>query len=90
VPKPPSPDTHLDLRVVVSGIEQQVRVNLREPLSHAVREALRLSGNAGQPGDDWELRTDGGLLLDQDVRAGDSGLTDGQVVFLSPRAGAGG
>lgn len=90
MPKPPSPDNHLDLRVVVSGIEQQVRVNLSEPLSHAVREALRLSGNAGQPTDDWELRTDGGLLLDQDVRAGDSGLTDGQVVFLSPRAGAGG
>lgn len=90
MPKLPSSDNHLDLRVVVSGIEQQVRVNVHEPLGHAVREALRLSGNAGQPGEDWELRTDGGLLLDQGVRAGDSGLADGQVVFLSPRAGAGG
>lgn len=88
--KPPSPDNHLDLRVVVSGIEQQVRVNLSEPLGHAVREALRLSGSAGQRGEDWELRTEDGVLLNQDIRAGESRLTDGQLVFLSPRAGAGG
>lgn len=88
--KPPGTDNHLDLRVVVSGSEQQVRVNVHEPLGHAVREALRLSGNAGQPPEEWELRTDGGQLLDQAGRAGEAGLADGQVVFLSPRAGAGG
>lgn len=88
--KPPKADNHLDLRVVVSGSEQQVRVNVHEPLGHAVREALRLSGNSGQPAEDWELRTEAGLLLDQSARSGEAGLSDGQVVFLSPRAGAGG
>ncbi|MFG2055060.1 DUF2604 domain-containing protein [Micromonospora sp. NPDC048930] len=83
-------DNHLDLRIVVSGVEQQVRINNRESLGHAVREALRLSGNAGQPPEDWELRTEAGILLALDVRAEESGLSDGQILFLSPRAGAGG
>jgi len=84
------PDNHLDLRIVVSGVEQLVRINNREPLAQAVREALRQSGNAGQPPEDWELRTEAGVLLSMDVRADQSGLSDGQVLFLSPRAGAGG
>lgn len=84
------PDNHLDVRIVVSGVEQLVRINNRESLAHAVREALRLSGNAGQPPEDWELRTEAGVLLSMEIRAGQSGLSDGQVLFLSPRAGAGG
>jgi hypothetical protein len=88
--KPPKPDNHVDLLIVVSGAEQPVKVNVHEPLANAVREALRLTGNAGQPPEDWELRTDGGSLLDQSVTAGNAGLTDGQLLFLSPRAGAGG
>lgn len=88
--KPEKPDNHINLLIVVSGAEQHVTINPHEPLANVVREALRLTGNAGQPPEDWELRTDGGLLLDQGTSAGGVGLHDGQVLFLSPRAGAGG
>ncbi len=86
----PGQDQHLDLIVVVSGAPQRVRINHREPLSHAVREALRESGNSTRAGDEWELRTEDGALLDVDLRGDEAGLVDGQTLFLSPRAGAGG
>lgn len=86
----PQQDNHLDLVIVVSGAPQPVRVNNHQSLEHVVREALRESGNAGQPPEDWELRTEDGALLSLDVRAGDAGLHDGQTLFLSPKAGAGG
>jgi hypothetical protein len=84
------PDNHLDLVIVVSGAPVHVRVNNNETLQHAVREALRESGNQGQPPENWELRSETGQLLSLDVRAGNSGLVDGMTLFLSPKAGAGG
>lgn len=83
-------DRHIDLIIVVSGVPQQVRINQREPVSHAVREALRASGNPGQPPEDFELRNEDGALLDLNVRAEQAGLTDGMTLFLNPRAGVGG
>ncbi len=83
-------DQHLDLVIVVSGVPQPVRVNAREDLGHAVREALRLSGNPGQAPEEFELRTEDGVLLDLTVRAGQLGLVDGTTLFLNPRAGVGG
>ncbi len=84
------PDRHLDLVVVVSGQPQPVRINANQTLEHVVREALQRSGNHGQPPADWELRTENGTLLDQQLRAADAGLVDGMTLFLNPRAGAGG
>jgi Protein of Unknown function (DUF2604) len=83
-------DPHLDLIIVVSGAPQAVRINAQERLEHAVREALRLSGNQGQPPEEWELRTEDGQLLNPQERADATGVLDGQTLFLSPRAGAGG
>lgn len=80
----------LDLIVVVSGTPHPVRINVHETLEHVVAEALRESGNVGQPAADWELRTEDGTLLDQATRVQDAGLHEGQTLFLSPRAGAGG
>lgn len=84
------PDNHLDLVIVVSGAPEAVQINRNEPLEHAVREALRESGNQGQRPEDWELRTEAGQLLPLTLRGGDAGLIDGQTLFLSPKAGAGG
>ncbi len=86
----PHPTPHLDLIVVVSGSPQPVRVNIHQPLEQLVAEALRESGNVGQPPADWELRTEDGALLDQGVRVDGAGLHEGQTLFLNPRAGAGG
>ncbi len=84
------PSPFLDLIVVVSGSPHPVRINVHETLEHVVIEALRESGNVGQPPTDWELRTEGGVLLDQTTRVDAAGLQEGQTLFLSPRAGAGG
>lgn len=80
----------LDLIVVVSGSPHPVRVNVHQTLENVVAEALRESGNVGQPPADWELRTEDGALLDQATRVDAAGLHEGQTLFLSPRAGAGG
>jgi len=90
MPTQDRPDRHLDLVVVVSGVATPVRANVNQRLEHVVREALRESGNAGQPPEDWELRRENGELLDQSLRVGDAGLADGAVLTLQPRAGAGG
>lgn len=87
---PPSPAPHLDLIVVVSGSPHPVRANVHQTLEHVVAEALRESGNVGQPAADWELRTEDGVLLGQAMRVDAAGLHEGQTLFLNPRAGAGG
>lgn len=84
------PDHHLDLVVVVSGVPRAARINVNEPLEHAVREVLRESGDQGRDPSDYELRTDDGRLLDVTAKASAAGLVDGQTLFLNPRAGAGG
>ena len=86
----PNQNPNLDLIVVVSGSPHPVRVNVHESLEHIVREALRESGNIGQPPGDWELRTEDGSLLNQGERVEAVGLHEGQTLFLNPRAGAGG
>lgn len=84
------PDNHLDLVIVVSGAPESVRIKDDERLEHAVREALRESGNHGQRPEDWELRNEAGQLLALSLRAHEAGLFEGQTLFLSPKAGAGG
>lgn len=86
----PKPDNHLDLVIVVSGAVQNVRINAHERLEHAVREALRESGNDGQPPSEWELRSEAGELLSLELTGEQARLRDGVTLFLSPRAGAGG
>jgi hypothetical protein len=83
-------DNHLELVIVVSGSPEAVRINRNEPMEHAVREALRESGNPGQPPEDWELRTESGHLIPLNLRGQEAGVVDGQTLFLSPKAGAGG
>ncbi len=84
------PDKHLDVVVVVSGQPTAVRINANQELEKLVREALRESGNKGQDPSSWELRLEGGDLLDLGQRAGEAGLIDGMTLYLNPRAGAGG
>lgn len=84
------PDNHLDVVVVVSGVPRSGRINIHEPLEHLIREVLRESGDEGRNAAEFELRTEDGRLLESATRAKDSGLVDGQTLFLNPRAGAGG
>jgi hypothetical protein len=82
--------TELELTIVVSGQPERLKAHPHEKLEHLVKEALKRSGNEGQPPSDWELRTEDGQLIDQQQTVAEAGLTDGQTLFLSPKAGAGG
>ncbi len=83
-------DNHLDLVVVVSGVPRPVEANAHEPLRNVVREVLRESGDAGRAVDDFELRSENGLLIDLASSSLEMGIKDGDTLFLNPRAGAGG
>ena len=80
----------LELTVVVSGQATALKVNSNQSVEHLVKEALKESGNKGQPPSEWELRTSDGTLIDHELSIGDAGITVGSTLFLSPRAGAGG
>lgn len=86
----PEADHEIEIVVVVSGVPKSVRVNLMEPLRDVVREVLAMSGDAGRSPDEFELRTESGTLLDLDSRVGQAGISNGETLFLNPRAGAGG
>ncbi len=80
----------INVQVVVSGQPATIKVNIHQTVEHLVKEALRESGNKGQPPSEWELRTSDGTLIDQSLAIGAAGIVEGTVLFLSPRAGAGG
>jgi hypothetical protein len=80
----------IEIVVVVSGQPERIRIHVHQTLEHLVHEALRRSGNAGQPPSDWDLRTEDGRLLDQSVTVAAAHIHDGITLFLSPKAGAGG
>jgi Protein of Unknown function (DUF2604)/WXG100 protein secretion system (Wss), protein YukD len=82
--------SHIEITVVVSGQPERLKANEHQRLEHLVREALARSGNEGQPPSEWELRTEDGRLLDQEQTVGQAGIVNGQTLFLSPKAGAGG
>lgn len=81
---------HIEITIVVSGQPERLRATEHEHLERLVREALKRSGNEGQPPSDWELRTEDGHLLDQQQTVAHAGIVNGQTLFLSPKAGAGG
>lgn len=76
--------------VVVSGQPTSVKVNLHQKVEHLVKEALKLSGNQGQPSSEWELRRSDGGLIDQDSTIESAAIKEGMTLYLSPKAGAGG
>jgi hypothetical protein len=84
------PDNQIHLTVIVSGTSISVTVNPHQKVEQLVREALRESGNQGQSPESWELRRESGEVLDQNARLGDVGLSDGDILTLQPRVGAGG
>ena len=77
------------LTVVVGGEEAQVTANVNAPLQTIIPEALRETGNVGQPPENWEVLLNG-APLDPKQKIGDFGFGPGTRLFLSLKAGAGG
>lgn len=84
------PKNHGEVTIVVSGAPVKVNIVGHEQVHHLVREALAVSGSVGQHPNEWELRSETGELFDQQLTIHRAGITVGQTLFLSPRAGVGG
>ena len=77
------------LTVVVGGEETEVTANVNAPLQTIIPEALRETGNVGQPPENWEVLL-GGAPLDPKKKIGEFAFGPGTRLFLSLKAGAGG
>lgn len=80
----------IELKIVVNGQPVDVEANLQAPLRTAIQEALRKSGNTGQPVENWELRDAGGQILDPTRKIGEFNFPAGTTLFLNLKAGVGG
>jgi len=74
---------NIQVQVVVSGQPTTIKVNVHQTVEQLVKEALKESGNKGQPPSEWELRTSDGTLIDQSLAVGAAGITDGGTLFLA-------
>jgi hypothetical protein len=81
---------NIALIVVVSGQPSSIKANQHQKVEHLVEEALKQTGNKGQPPSEWELRRSDGALIDQALTIEAAGIADAMTLYLSPRAGAGG
>ena len=80
----------ISITVVVNGQPTVVAAAEDDPLRAIIPDALRQTGNSGQPPDNWELRDADGNLLDLDKTIGDYGFDDKVRLFLNLKAGVGG
>ena len=81
---------NLTVVVVVSGQPPSLKTNVHQSIEKLVTEALKDTGNKGQPSSEWELRRLDGGLVEQTLTVEAAGLIEGMTLYLSPRAGAGG
>lgn len=90
VPRKAPAEHGITLRVVVNGTETELKVHAETLLTQVRTEALQKSGNVGRPDDDWEFKDEGGNLLDLSQTVAGVGLHDGDLVWLSLKAGVAG
>ena len=83
-------DKRFEITVIVNGQPVEVKVGLDEQIGEAVEDALKASGNSGQPAERWELRDESGQTSDTGKKIGESGIAAGAKLFLSLKAGVGG
>ena len=86
----PDSPKKIAITVVVNGQPTVVDVLVDVPLGSIVPDALRQTGNSGQPPKNWELRDVDGNLLDLDKRIEDYGFSEKVRLFLNLKAGVGG
>ncbi|WP_246672243.1 MULTISPECIES: DUF2604 domain-containing protein [unclassified Mesorhizobium] len=80
----------ITLIIVVNGDPASVDANVNAPLHTVIGKALEMSGNVGQPPENWELKDAAGNVLDASKKVEDLGLVASTKLFLSLRAGAAG
>ena len=80
----------ITLTVVVNGRETEVEANVNAPLQTIIPEALRETGNTGQPPENWRILDQPGNQLDPNRKIEDYNLIGGTKLFLSLKEGVGG
>ncbi|MEN3236379.1 multiubiquitin domain-containing protein [Methylobacterium ajmalii] len=90
VPRKAPTNREITLRIVVNGAEAQIKVREGTPLEKIRREALETTQNIGRPDDDWEFKDEAGNVLDLAQTVAGLGLHDGDLLFLSLKAGVAG
>ena len=80
----------LSITVVVNGQLTVVNAFEDASLGTIIPDALRQTGNSGQPPENWEFRDADGNLLDLDKKIGDYGFPEKVRLFLNLKAGVGG
>ena len=83
-------DKRFEITIVVNGQPFEVKVGLDEQIGEAVEDALKVSGNSGQPAERWELRDESGQPIDTGKKIGEAGIAAGTKLFLNLKAGVGG
>ena len=53
-------DKRFEITIIVNGQPVEVKVGLDEQIGEAVDDALKDTGNSGQPAERWELRDESG------------------------------
>ncbi len=87
---PKDKDGDIDLIIVVNGQPVSIEARAHELLRSAAEEALKKSGNSGQPLENWELRDAAGKVLDLARKIGEFHFPDETKLFLNLKAGVGG
>ena len=72
----------ISITVVVNGQPTVVDASEDAPLGSIIPDALRQTGDAGQPTKNWELRDADGTPLDLDKKLGDFGFPEKTRLFL--------
>jgi hypothetical protein len=85
-----SKPNEIKLKVVVNGQPMEVTGNDNAPLRTVINKALEVSGNSGQPVENWELRDAGGQVLDPARKVSDFQFAAEVTLFLNLKAGVGG
>jgi Protein of Unknown function (DUF2604) len=80
----------ITLTVVVNGTDTEVEANVNAPLHTIVPEALRETGNTGQPPENWRILDQPGNQLDPNRKIEEYHLISGTKLFLSLKEGVGG
>jgi len=80
----------ITLTVVVNGTDTEVEANVNAPLHTIIQEALRETGNTGQPPENWRILDQPGTQLDPNRKIEEYHLISGTKLFLSLKEGVGG
>ena len=83
-------DKQIEFTIIVNGQPVPVKIDQDSEFEEAVLQALKESGNSGQPIENWELRDSSGHIIDTGQKIYKLDMKEGAKLFLNLKAGVGG